>query len=256
MTSASYPRASKYPDLETVYAQCSGPGGLKLAEFLAQKLDIQSGKKLLDVGFNRGYQSCFLAKEYGCFVTGIDPWNDRQDGRPHVDHLMDNARAWKVEDRVLGVQVGVPNTHFATNSFDYVYTTTALEMLRGLQGETAYREALVEILRVLSPGGLLALGEPMHLDVEIPIDLALLVSQGDHPRTDFFATIQETEEAALSAGFEILEAGYAPDAHLWWGEYARYDPSSRRDPQGEARTIAIDDGRWLSFGYVIARKRP
>ena len=33
MTSANYPRASKYPDLETVYAQCSGPGGLKLAEF-------------------------------------------------------------------------------------------------------------------------------------------------------------------------------------------------------------------------------
>ncbi len=254
MTNTSYPIADKYPDLETIYAQCSGPGGLKLAEFLAGKLDVQPGKKLLDVGFNRGYQSCFLAKEYGCFVAGIDPWNDRQDGKPHVDHLTNNARAWGVEDLVLGIQVGVPATYFASSSFTYVYTSTALEMLRGLEGESAYREALAEIHRILVPGGLLALAEPMHLDVEIPADLLPLVSQGEHPLTDFFATIQETEEAVLSVGFEILEADYAPDARLWWEEYARYDPTARQDSQGEARTIAVDNGRWLSFGYVIAKK--
>jgi hypothetical protein len=32
-----YPKASKYPDLDTIYTQCSGPGGLKLAEFMADK---------------------------------------------------------------------------------------------------------------------------------------------------------------------------------------------------------------------------
>ena len=254
VTTTGNAKASKYPDLETVYAQCSGPGGLKLAEFLAQKLDIQAGKKLLDVGFNRGYQSCFLAKEYGPFVVGIDPWNDRQDGRPHVDHLMDNARVWEVEDLVVGVQSGVPDTRFAGASFDYVYTSTALEMLRGMQGEFAYREALAEIYRVLEPNGLLALGEPMHLEVDIPVDLAPLVTQGETSWVDFFATIEETKEAVQSAGFEIIEAAYAPDARPWWEEYARYDPGCRRDPQGEPRTIAIDDGRWLSFGYVIAIK--
>ena len=254
MTENSYTKSGKYQDLDTIYAQCSGPGGLKLAEFLAEKLDIQAGKKLLDVGFNRGYQSCFLAKEYGCFVVGIDPWNDREDGRPHVEHLMENARTWGVEDRVLGVQVGVPDTQFASSSFDYVYTSTALEMLRGMQGESAYREALAEIYRVLTPGSLLALGEPMHLDVELPADLAPLVTQGDMRLVDFFATVGETEEAVRAAGFEIIEAGYAPDARLWWQEFARYDPGCRADPEGEPRMIAVDNGRWLSFGFVIARK--
>ena len=130
-----------------------------------------------------------------------------------------------------------------------------MEMIRGMQGESAYREALAEIYRVLAPGGLLALGEPMHLDVEIPADLAPLVSQGDMPWVDFFATIEETEEAVRSAGFEILDAGYAPDARLWWQEFALYDPFCHQDPEGEPRTIATDDGRWLSFGYVIAQKR-
>ena len=40
----------KYPDLETIYAQCSGPGGLKLAEFMAEKMQLQYNKRLLDVG--------------------------------------------------------------------------------------------------------------------------------------------------------------------------------------------------------------
>lgn len=37
-------RAQRYPDLETIYKQCSGPGGLKLSEYLADKMGIKPGK--------------------------------------------------------------------------------------------------------------------------------------------------------------------------------------------------------------------
>ena len=69
----AYPKAEKYPDLDAVYAQCSGPGGLRLAEFIADKLDLHPGMRLLDIGIYRGYQTCFLAKEYGPFVVAADP---------------------------------------------------------------------------------------------------------------------------------------------------------------------------------------
>lgn len=249
-----YEKSGQYLELETIYAQCSGPGGLKLAEFMAEKMQLQSGKRLLDVGMNRGYQTCFLAKEYGVFVVGIDPWNDRQDNRPHVEHLMDNARSWGVDDLVLGVQVGVPDTRFASNSFNYVYSTTALEMIRGFQGETAYRACLAEIHRLLCPDGIFGLGEPMHFDVEIPPDLAPLISQGEGSWADCFATIAETIDAVKSVGFKVLDADYIPEARSWWQEYAAYDPSCRQDPEGEPYTIEVDGGRWLSFGYVIAHK--
>jgi protein-L-isoaspartate O-methyltransferase len=83
----AYPKAVKYSDLYTIYAQCGGPGGLKLAEFLAEKMELQANKRLLDVGTSRGYQSCFLAKEYNVFVVGIDPWADRDGKRTHIDYL-------------------------------------------------------------------------------------------------------------------------------------------------------------------------
>jgi cyclopropane fatty-acyl-phospholipid synthase-like methyltransferase len=249
----TYTKANKYLDLYAIYAQCGGPGGLKLAEFMAEKMQLQANKRLLDVGTSRGYQSCFLAKEYGAFVVGIDPWPDRDGTSTHIDHLMENARTWGVPELVLGVQVGVPDTRFAENTFDYVYSTTTLEMIRGIEGEEAYRDCLAEIYRVLKPGGVFGLGEPMHLDVEIPADLAPLVTQGDGSWASCFATIRETEAACRSVGFEIVEADYAPDARLWWEEYAKYDEGCQGD-DAERRAIQEDGGRWISFGYVVAKK--
>ena len=256
MSQIIYEKSNKYQDLDMIYSQCSGPGGLKLAEFLAEKMKIQSSKWLLDVGTNRGLQTCFLAREYGANIIGIDPLNDRTDQRPHVEHLMDNARDWGVESSIMGLQVGVPNTYLAGDSFDFIYSATTLEMIRGFQGEVAYRDGLCELHRLLKPDGVLGLGEPMHLDVPIPVDLLSRVAEGDDAWTNFFVTIGETVEALESVGFEILEANYVADAQLWWQEFAAHDPFCKANPDGEPKTISIDNGRWLSFGYAIARKKP
>ena len=85
MPEFQYPKSNQYTDYDSIYAQCSGPGGLQLAEFMAEKMGIKSGGKLLDVGCNRGFQTCFLAKEYGVFAVGIDPWDEREQGNPMVD---------------------------------------------------------------------------------------------------------------------------------------------------------------------------
>jgi len=71
-----YNKSKKYNDLNKVYQEVSGPGGLKLTEFIADKMDIKPENILLDIGTNRGYQTCFLAKEYGPLIVGIDPWGD------------------------------------------------------------------------------------------------------------------------------------------------------------------------------------
>ncbi len=254
MPESQYAKSARYTDYDTIYAQCSGPGGLQLAEFMAEKMGLEPGNKLLDVGCNRGYQTCFLAKEYGVFAVGIDPWDDLEQGNPMVEHLRDNAKRWGVEDSVVGIKIGVPETHFASDSFDYVYSTTALEMVRVSQGPEAYVECVKEIHRVLKPGGVFGLGEPMHLDVEIPADLEPYVSQEEYAWKDCFRTIDETTEVVKAAGFEIREADYAPDAWEWWMEYAAHDPSCKKTPEEDPKTLEVDGGRWTSFGYVIGRK--
>ncbi|MDD2835038.1 MAG: methyltransferase domain-containing protein [Methanothrix sp.] len=254
MSGFQYHKSKKYTDYGNIYEQCSGPGGLQLAEFMAEKMGLAAGKKLLDVGSNRGYQTCFLAKEYGVFAVGIDPWDDRVQGNPMVEHLRENAKQWNVEDFVLGIKVGVPETHFASSSFDYVYSTTALEMVRVSQGIEAYLKCLEEIYRVLKSGGIFGLGEPMHLDIKLPLDLEPYVSQGDYPWKECFRSIPETTQLVRSAGFEIIEADYAPDARQWWMAYAMHDPFCKQNPGEDPKTLEIDGGRWTSFGYVICRK--
>ncbi len=54
----SYPRAEKYPDLELIYSQCSGPGALRTAEFVADKLALRPDMRVLDIGIFRGLQTC------------------------------------------------------------------------------------------------------------------------------------------------------------------------------------------------------
>src|SRR5689334_20771300 len=101
-----YRRSINYTDLDLIYSECSGPGGLRLTEFMAEKMKLRAGARLLDIGLERGYQTCFLAKEYDVQVIGIDPDDDRSDGIPHVEHLQRNARAWQVADRVIGLKLG------------------------------------------------------------------------------------------------------------------------------------------------------
>ncbi|MBW8484018.1 SAM-dependent methyltransferase [Actinomadura parmotrematis] len=247
-------RAAAHPDLDHVYAQCSGPGGLRLAEHMADAMGLREGATLLDVGANRGLQTCFLAREYGVTALALDPWDDREDGRPMVDHVIGNARAWGVAHRVLALKAGVPDTGLATGSFDFAYSTTALEMIRAMKGEAGYRDALGEIHRVLAPGGVFGLGEPMHLDVPIPDDLRPYVTRGDFSWAECFSDLDSTVAHVAAVGFEILHAEYAADATAWWDEFARHDPFAKADPDGDPATLRVDAGRWTSFGVIIARK--
>ncbi len=256
MQSFNYVKSLKYKDYDTIYEQCSGPGGLQLAEFMAEKMGLESGGKLLDIGTNRGYQTCFLAKEYGVFVVGIDPWDDREKGNPMIEHLRENAIKWGVENQTLGIKTGVPDTNFASESFDYVYSTTALEMVRVSLGVEGYIKSLKEIYRILKPGGIFGLGEPMHFDIPVPEDLYPLVSHGDYPWTECFRTLKETRELIVNAGFKVQEAEYAEDASSWWKTYAEHDPFCKKNPDDDPKTLRIDNGRWTSFGYIISKKQP
>src|SRR5215470_32424 len=110
-----YKKSSKYTNYKKIYEQCSGPGGLKLAEYMAEKMNLKQGKRLLDIGFNRGYQTCFLAKEYDLNIIAIDPWDDRETGVPHIELLMENARDFNVSEKILGIKTGLPQSLLPSN---------------------------------------------------------------------------------------------------------------------------------------------
>ena len=67
------PRSAKYPDPYEIYAQCSGPDALQTTEFVADKIDLCPNMPVLDIGIYGGIQTCFLAKEYECFMVAVGP---------------------------------------------------------------------------------------------------------------------------------------------------------------------------------------
>lgn len=247
----NYQKSLNYGDLAAVYAQCSGPGGVELAEYMAEKMGLKAGTRLVDIGFNRGLQTCFLAKEYGVNALGVDPWNDRETGIPHIEFLMKNARKLGVADRIMGIRSGVPESLLPSDCFDFAYSTTTLEMVRGFSGMDAYEASLREIFRILKKGGIFGLGEPMHYDAPVPQDLAAYVK--NNMWENCFATLEETKLAVLQAGFQILEAEYCADSDRWWREFAAYDPTCSENSD-DCAVIRENRNRWLSFGCIIARK--
>ena len=83
---------------------------------------------------------------------------------------------------------------------------------RGIYGKGKYTECIKEVYRVLKPGGIFGLGEPVHLDTEIPDKIRNFVTQGEVSFEKCFATIDKTEKAVKQGGFKIIEAGIAEDA--------------------------------------------
>ncbi len=65
------------------------------------------------------------------------------------NNLTRNAILWEIDSRIIGLKTGVPATSFADHSFDRVYCTTTLEMIRGMMGENGYKECLTEIYQYL-----------------------------------------------------------------------------------------------------------
>jgi len=242
-----YEKSGKYTKNENIannHDSHAGPGGLQLAEFLAEKMALESGKKLIDIGFYRGHQTCFLAKEYGVNIVGIDPGGTIDGYTYGIEPLMENARKFGVEDKILGIGVGVPNTHLPNNHFDYAYVTTCLEMLRRYQGSEGYIAALKEIHRIIKCGAVLGLAEPMCLDMPVPECCK------KHNFDKCFATAEVTRKAVAEAGFTILESGYCEDAREWWLEHG----AKSDDPNYQKDIELMVESDWLSFGYVLAKK--
>lgn len=55
------------------------PGGLLLAEMLAEELSLKAGDRVLDVGCGRGQSSVFLASRYKVRVVSVDLWIGAQE---------------------------------------------------------------------------------------------------------------------------------------------------------------------------------
>ena len=173
---------------------------------LAQQLDLNASKHILDVGSGVGGASRYLASAYGCRVTGLD----LTEAYCQVAQLLaDRIGLGQLIAYRQGSALDMP---FENASFDIVWTQhTAMNIADKAR-------LYAESWRVLKPGGLLAIydivaggGGP----------LIFPVPWAREPSISFLVTSDELRELLGQAGFQVVSwRDTSEEGRSWFREVA------------------------------------
>ena len=173
---------------------------------LAQQLDLNASKHILDVGSGVGGASRYLASAYGCRVTGLD----LTEAYCQVAQLLaDRIGLGQLIAYRQGSALDMP---FENASFDIVWTQhTAMNIADKAR-------LYAESWRVLKPGGLLAIydivaGEGGPLIFPVP--------WAREPSISFLVTSDELRELLGQAGFQVVSwRDTSEEGRSWFREVA------------------------------------
>ncbi|WP_406153115.1 methyltransferase domain-containing protein [Streptomyces sp. NBC_01023] len=168
--------------------------GIRLTDFVSERLRLTPGDRVLDVGSGNGKATAHIARRHGASVTGItlSPHQVRQ----ATDMVGASGLAGSVEFQVHDMlALSFPNA-----SFDAAY---AIETVCHAQNRT---EVFAGLARVLRPGGLLTVTDfvllrPLESDDHRALVDAAIKNYQQGP----MLTRSEYEACVRAAGLEVVE---------------------------------------------------
>jgi arsenite methyltransferase len=136
-------------------------GKFRARDRLLGLLDLRGDETVLDVGCGHGLLLIGVAKKLpkGRSI-GIDLWSQVDQGKNSRDATLQNALLEGVADRVEVRDGDMRKLPFADASIDAVVANLAIHNIASRDGR---REAISEIVRVLKPGGQVALMDFKHV---------------------------------------------------------------------------------------------
>ncbi|MFI0897422.1 methyltransferase domain-containing protein [Streptomyces sp. NPDC020983] len=201
---------------------------------------------VLDVGCGIGGPALHLAGAMGCTVEGVT-LSARQAARAG-----EKAQAAGLAGRARFHQLDALATGFPDASFDVVW---ALESLMHLSDRPAF---FAEALRLLRPGGVLAVATWAVRDGELAADERDLVRQIlQHQVMPHFSSLEEHERLARAAGFaDVATVDWSKAvANSWdpsFAQIARYD-KGRAEMRRLARERGVDVLGFFHAGPLMTK---
>ena len=180
--------------------------GLEATEDMAALLPVAATDHVLDVGSGLGGPARYLARRFGCRVSGIDLTTEFCDVARHLTALLG------LKERVSVRQGDALAMPFGDATFDGAYSMNV--SMNIADKRVLYRE----VRRVLKPGAWLMLSEvtlgPGGAP-DYPTPWARTAS------SSFLATEDETRESLRACGFAIVILRDTTEAALAYGARAR-----------------------------------
>jgi SAM-dependent methyltransferase len=132
-----------------------------LRKQIFDSLNLRGDEKVLDVGCGAGVLLNEAARRLtNGKATGIDIWSPHSGGGNYA-LLMKNAKAEGVADKIEFKQADVRKLPFGDACFDVIVSSGALHHISRDRSE--HEQAINEMLRVLKPGGRIALMDISHM---------------------------------------------------------------------------------------------
>lgn len=166
--------------LDQVFENTLHPGGLKLTARLAEVAMLKPGSKVLDIGCGMGITAIFVARHYGCSVTGIDI----------SPTFIASARERAENENLIGktsfITADAQELPLFSAIFDVVVSECSLSLLPDKE------RAIDELWRVLKPGGRITITDLIKRDDEVKSEFAETASRStDSPA--FFPCFDNAE---------------------------------------------------------------
>jgi len=158
-------------------------------ESIVNSLEIKNGDRILDFGTGNGYLSFAIAKKYPeSTVLGLDI----------VSKTLKQNRLYALEKEIINIEFSDYNgisLPFENDVFDRIVTRYVLHHVPDIQ------YTFNEISRVLKPGGLFLLSDPIPncLDADRFVDSYMQLKDDGHNK---FYTLDEFTEFATVSGME------------------------------------------------------
>ena len=73
------------------------PGGLLLAQMMAEKMSLKAGQTVLDLGCGRGQTSAFLASNFGVKAVSVDLWIGNEERSKKVIWFENSSKLYDFE---------------------------------------------------------------------------------------------------------------------------------------------------------------
>lgn len=245
-----FPRSEKY-DPVWVVENNMGPSALWLTEWLCEVMDLQPGMRVLDMGCGRVLSSVFLARECGVRVWANDLWIPATENWQLV-------REAGLEDKVCPIHAEAHDLPYAEEFFDAI---VSIDSYHYYGTDDLY---LAYFSKFLRPGG--------QLGIVVPA----LMREFEGGPPDHFTRKQSNGERWWDSAecfsirtcawwekhwkqTELVDIEVADTLYEGWRDWLQFEEAKIAAgtchwPE-EADVLRADEGRYLGFARVVARKR-